>query len=127
MGNIYPGLPEPVRLSADTPEAIYGYDVSPDDSRVVYEAGEVGSFAYNLYSNSILGGSRVMINDPPSGDGTVGILFVITPNSLGVIYVQSQTRASGYDLYCAFTNGAGSPINLTAFNGYGVFLPMVKK
>jgi hypothetical protein len=97
------------------------YNISSDSSRVVF----VGSNAA-LYSNRIIGGTATKLSGALVAGGFVGAYlptnppFVISPNSLRVIFSAVKETAGTFELYSSRIDGGGVFLDI---DGDGKVLP----
>ena len=66
---------------------VFTYEISPDNTTVVYIASETGPiFEVDIYSVPIQGGASVQLNPDAVGEGRVYAIFKISPGSDRVIF-----------------------------------------
>lgn len=75
------------------------FQISADSSRVVYRADEEQIVKYELYSVSLVIGTRVKLNDALVAGGNVASAFAISPNSSWVVYRADQQTNDVDELY----------------------------
>ncbi|NOT30340.1 MAG: hypothetical protein HOP15_07820 [Planctomycetes bacterium] len=111
------GSSAPVKLNAPLvangdvlwPSSGAPFVISPDGSRVVYQADQDVDMRVELYSVPIAGGTPVKLNGPIVGGGVRS--FDIAPDGARVAYVADQEVSSRYELYSVPLTG-GSPVKL---------------
>ena len=105
-------LGDPVQISA--PQVVFGdvasFQVSPDNSRVVYIADQRIDGVNELFSVPIAGGSAVRLNDNLPTDGNVDG-FLISPDGSRVVYFADQNTDEVDELFSVSITG-GLPIRL---------------
>jgi len=74
------------------------YLISPDSSRVVYEADQQTDNVQEIYSVPLAGGSGVRVSDPLVPGGFAS-LRAITPDSAFVVYVAARDVAGRYEIF----------------------------
>jgi hypothetical protein len=108
--------------------AVVTFRISPDNTRVVYQAFQPPSNAYELYSVPIAGpaDAGVKLNKPLADGGSV-LEYRISPDSTRVIYYGDQDTDGVYELYSVplagpASNGVKLNKPLVAGGGIGSFL-----
>jgi Tol biopolymer transport system component len=106
------GLLTPLNFSLAANQDVFGFRITPDGARVIYNVTTMTSTLSvqlgNLYSVLIGGGTSTQLTttaDP--GYGVFGALFNITSDSQRVVYRYQRTAASATILESVGLNGAG--------------------
>jgi hypothetical protein len=89
------------------------FEILPNNLGVIYTADPVMEAIYELYLVSIFGGRSYQLNGPLVDRGSV-FSFAITSDSLKVVYTADQETNDKIELF-------------VAFEGFGVYLPAVKR
>lgn len=121
------GSTPPVKLNnplVDGYGVYYGYQISTDSSRVIYQADQNLDYVLELYSVPIDGSAPpIQINTPmPSGHNLSS--FQISNNSNTVVYCADQDTIGVHELYSVPIDGSAAPtkLNHTLANGSEVWL-----
>ena len=90
-----------------------GYQISPDNSTVVFLADQTTGGVFELYSVPISGGAPVRLNGPLAPGGNV-IEFAIDTSSARVVYLADQREDETFELF-SVPLGGGAPVPLNSF------------
>lgn len=90
-----------------------GYQISPDNSTVVFLADQTTGGVFELYSAPIGGGAPVRLNGPLAPGGNV-IEFAIDTSSARVVYLADQREDETSELF-SVPLGGGTPVTLNSF------------
>ena len=90
-----------------------GYQISPDNSTVVFLADQTTGGVFELYSVPLGGGAPVRLNGPLAPGGNV-IEFAIDTSSARVVYRADQREDETFELF-SVPLGGGTPVALNSF------------
>ncbi len=84
---------------------VYIFEISPDNSTVVYSQSESGNH-FDLYAKPLFGGFATMISGPRIEEGQV-LSFATSPDSTRVVFRGTIERPGYPDLYSVALDGTG--------------------
>ena len=92
------GLLTPLNVPLASNQDVFGFNISPDGSRVVYNVTTMTSTlsvtSGNLYSVLIGGGSSTQLTTASAGYGVYGAVFTITSDNQRVVYRHQASAAA---------------------------------
>ena len=97
------------------------FEISPDSSRVVYQADQETDNVFELYSVPLSGGTAVKLNGQLISNGDVSNNFQISPDSSQVVYYADQETNLENELYTVPLMG-GTAIKLNGQLVFGGFV-----
>jgi len=110
------GSAAPVRLNAPLVAGgdvqNFGFEISPDSTRVVYRADQTTDEVFELFSVALDGsGSPVQVNTTPVLGGDV-LDFALSPDSSHIVYRADQASDEVYELFGVPLDGSAAPVRI---------------
>jgi len=119
------GLLTPLNFSLAANQDVFGFHITPDGARVIYNVTTMTSTLFvthgNLYSVLIGGGASTQLTTADPGYGVYGALFHITSDSQRVVYRYQRTAASATILESVGLTGTGRATLYAPTAGDSVF------
>ena len=103
-----------LRLDADGPglDRIFAYEISNDNSRVVYHADQITDAQFELFSVAATGGQVVRLNSSLPADAEVQSFRLNSLNSNFVYYIADQFALGRHEMFSVDIAG-GTPVRIS--------------